>query len=280
MPVTSPPSGAANQYLHRCASDQRYRLQGLIVQKLMQFYVSLVLLATVTSSWATTSFQDQQQLRSQADQLAIEALLHYDTDPRAGTRPDASTLETLGETRRKLKEMALRLSESEEIAGALEGMDASLEELSGLSREQAGSYASALITLLDQRAELNRLLDIAATGQPVSQLEQALNRQSRLLSEILLHALARNAAVLGQHSTAFYEAGLSPQDQAIELGFDELKTLLPGTEEKQLQRQHLAYRFVAPSLLIADTLQRAGAAERYISGIVTWLDQQAINAVH
>lgn len=250
------------------------------MQELTKFFLTLALLAPVSCSWAAFSAQDQQQLRSQANLLAIDALIYYDTDPRAATRPDESTLEALGETRRKLKEVAVRLALPASLAGPLAGMDASLDELAGLSREQASSYAPLLIALLDHRAQLTRLMDTANTGQPVSPLAQALNRQSRRISEILLHALARNAVVLSQHSMAYYATGLSPQDQAIERGFEELEALLPIAEAKQLQRQRLAYRFVGPKLLQPDTLQKAAAAERYIIGIITWLDQQAMRAEH
>ncbi|MNG31569.1 hypothetical protein D3C84_1173990 [compost metagenome] len=58
-------------------------------------------------------------------------------------------------------------------------------------------------------------MDTAYTEQPVSQLARALNRQSLCISEILLHALACNAAVLNQHSLAYRQTGLSAQDQAI-----------------------------------------------------------------
>ncbi|WP_137817667.1 hypothetical protein [Pseudomonas sp. 2FG] len=250
------------------------------MQTMTKFFLTLALLAPVSCSWASSSAQDQQQLHSQTTLLAIDALTYYDTDPRAATPPDESILEALSETRRKLKEVAVKLSLPASLAAPLAGMGASLDELGGLSREQASSYAPLLITLLDNRAQLNRQMDTTYTGQSVSQLARALNRQSLRISEILLHALARNAVVLNQHSMAYHQTGLSAQDQAIEQGFDELKELLPTSEAEQLQHQRLAYRFVRPKLLQPDTLQKAAAAERYITGIVTWLDQQAMRADH
>jgi hypothetical protein len=243
-----------------------------------QCFLALALLVHAAGSSAASASQDQQRLRSQASLLAIEALSYFDTDPRAATLPDASLLEAMGETRRKLREATVKLAPPASLAAPLAGMDASLDELLGLSRGQASSYAPLLISLLDNRAQLARQMDSAAPEQPVPPLALALNRQSRRISEILLHALARNAVVLNQHSMAYHQTGLNPQDQAIEQGFEQLKELLPASEAEQLQQQRLAYRFVRPKLLQPDALQKAAAARRYIVGIVTWLDQQALRA--
>ena len=243
-------------------------------------FLTLALLAPVSCAWAAFSSQDRQQLHSQANLLAIDALTYFDTDPRAATLPDSSLLEALSEARRKLKAVAAKPSLPASLAAPLVSMNASLEQLLGLSREQASGYAPLLISLLDHRAQLAWQMDIAYTEQPVSQVAGALNRQSRRISEILLQALARNALVLREHSMAYNESGLGPQDQAIEQGFDELKALLPASAAEQLQRQHLAYRFVRPKLLQHDALQKAAAARRYIAGIVTWLDRQAMQVEH
>ena len=45
-----------------------------------------------------------------------------------------------------------------------------------------------------------------------------------------------------------------------------------------MQQQRLAYRFVRPKLLQPGALQKTAATRRYIIGIVTWLDQQAMRA--
>ncbi len=243
-------------------------------------YLAFVLFACASCTWAASATQEQQRLYSQANLLAISALTYYDTDPRAATLPDASLLETLSESRLALKHLAVTLPLAANVAAPLSGMDASLDQLGRLSREQTTGYAPLLITLLDNRAQLSRQMDASFTEQPASQLSLALNRQSRRISEILLNALARNAVVLMEHSTAHYESGLGPQDQAIEQGFDELKALLPTSAAKQLRQQWLAYRFVRPWLLKSDTLQKVAAAQRYIIGIVAWLDQQAIRADH
>ena len=167
---------------------------------------------------------------SQVSLLAIEALSYFDTDPRAATLPDASLLEAVGESRRKLRDAAVESTLPASLAAPLAGMDASLGELLGLPRDQASRYAPLLISLLDQRAEVTRQIDDPATGQPASPLARALNRQSRRIGEILLLALARDAVVLNQHSMAHQQTGLSPQDQAIEQGFEQLEELLPTSE--------------------------------------------------
>lgn len=250
------------------------------MQTMLKCFLALALLAHATGSSAAFSAQDQQRLHSQASLLAIEALSYFDTDPRAATLPDASLLEAMGESRQRLRQTAVNTTLPASFAAPLAGMDASLDQLLGLSGEQSSGYAPLLINLLDQRAQLARQIDGATTAQPASPLARALNRQSRRIGEILLLALARDAVVLNQHSMAHQQTGLSPQDQAIEQGFEELKELLPPSEAGQLQHQRLAYRFVRPKLLQPDTLQEAAAARRYITGIVTWLDQQAMRADH
>ncbi len=248
------------------------------MQTMLKCFLALALLAHATGSSAAFSAQDQQRLHSQASLLAIEALSYFDTDPRAATLPDASLLEAVGESRRKLREAAVKSTLPASLAAPLAGMDASLGELLGLPRDQASRYAPLLISLLDQRAQLTRQIDGPATGQPASPLALALNRQSRRIGEILLLALARDAVVLNQHSMAHQQTGLSPQDQAIEQGFEQLEELLPTGEAEQLQQQRLAYRFVRPKLLQPGALQKTAAARRYITGLVTWLDQQAMLA--
>jgi hypothetical protein len=243
-------------------------------------FLVFALFACASCTWAASATQERQRLYSQANLLAIGAVTYYDTDPRAATLPDASLLETLSESRLALKRLAVTLPLPASVATPLAGMDASLSQLGRLSREQATGYAPLLISLLGNRAQFSQQMDAAFTEQPASPLAAALNRQSRRISEILLHALAGNAVVLREHSTAHYESGLGPQDQAIEQGFDELKALLPATAAKQFRQQRLAYRFVRPWLLRSDTLQKVASAQRYIIAIVAWLDQQAIQAEH
>lgn len=248
------------------------------MQTILQCFLALALLTHAAGSSAAFSAQDRQHLHSQVSLLAIEALSYFDTDPRAATLPDASLLEAVGESRRKLRDAAVKSTLPASLAAPLAGMDASLGELLGLPRDQASRYAPLLISLLDQRAEVTRQIDDPATGQPASPLARALNRQSRRIGEILLLALARDAVVLNQHSMAHQQTGLSPQDQAIEQGFEQLEELLPTSEAEQLQQPRLAYRFVRPKLLQPGALQKTAAARRYITGLVTWLDQQAMLA--
>lgn len=240
--------------------------------------LTLALLIPAACSWAAVSAQDQQRLYSQASLLAMDALIYYDTDPRAATLPDASLLQELSETRQTLETTSAAHALPAGLAVPLAGMGADLNALQRLPRDQASRYAPLLISLLDNREQLIRQIDATPTTPPASPLAQALNRQSQRIGEIYLHALARNAVVLREHSMAHHQTGLQPQDQAIEQGFEQLKGLLPASAAAQLRRQRLAYRFVRPKLLQPDALQKSASAKRYIAGIVAWLDRQALRA--
>jgi hypothetical protein len=130
--------------------------------------------------------------------------------------------------------------------------------------------------LLDTRAQLDRQSDLAyqqvqADLQPVVRL---LNRQSLDIASLLLHAQARSARVLGDHSLAYSEVEFVARDQAIEEGFTELINLLPEQAET-LHKQRLAYRFVRQRLLDRDPGRVTGSLERYLAGIVMALDKLA-----
>jgi hypothetical protein len=130
--------------------------------------------------------------------------------------------------------------------------------------------------LLDTRAQLDRQSDLAyqqvqADLQPVVRL---LNRQSLDIASLLLHAQARSARVLGDHSLAYSEVEFVARDQAIEEGFTELNNLLPEQAEA-LHKQRLAYRFVRQRLLDRDPGRVTGSLERYLAGIVMALDKLA-----
>lgn len=240
--------------------------------------LTLALLTPAACSWAAISAQDQQRLYSQASLLAMDALIYYDTDPRAAMLPDESLLQELSETRQTLETTTAAHALPASLAAPLTDMSSDLNRLQRLPRDQASRYAPLLISLLDNREQLIRQIGATPTAPPASLLAQALNRQSQRIGEIYLHALARNAVVLREHSMAHHQTGLQPQDQAIEQGFEQLKELLPPGDVAQLQRQRLAYRFVRPKLLQPDALQKSAAAKRYIAGIVAWLDRQALRA--
>lgn len=244
-----------------------------------QGLLAVVLFVHTACAWAGLSAQDQQRLHSQASLLAMDALIYYDTDPRAATLPDASLLHELSETRRRFETASAAGSLPAGLAAPLAGMDADLNALQRLPRDQASRYAPLLISLLDNRERLNRQMDATPTAPAASPLAQALNRQSQRIGEIYLHALARNAVVLREHSMAHHDTGLQPLDQAIEQGFEQLKELMPPGDAAQLQHQRLTYRFVRPKLLQPDALQKSAAAKRYIAGILAWLDRQALGPI-
>jgi hypothetical protein len=235
--------------------------------------LTLWLLAS-SSLWAAAPAQQYQQLRSQATLLAVNALLYYDADPRQ--RPDARHLTALREAQQRLDMLAVELGLPSAIGDALASLDAWLDGLQVLPREEAPRYPQLLIGLLDARAQLDR--QAAAAYQQVAEPSspaQLLNRQSLAVGSLLLHAQARSARVLGDHSLAYSDAEFVARDQAIEQGFDELTSILPGQAET-LHKQRLAYRFVRKRLLDSDPGQVTGSLERYLAGIVVALDELAL----
>jgi len=235
--------------------------------------LTLWLLAS-SSLWAAAPAQQYQQLRSQATLLAVNALLYFDADPRA--RPDARHLTTLREAQQRLDALAVELDLPAAIGDSLASLDAWLDGLQVLPRDAAPRYPQLLIGLLDSRAQLDR--QAAAAYQQmqgeVAPRDQLLNRQSLDIASLLLHAQARSARVLGDHSLAFAEAEFVAQDQTIEEGFAELSRLLPE-QAAALHKQRLAYRFVRQRLLDLDPGQVTGSLERYLAGIVVALDELA-----
>ena len=235
--------------------------------------LSLWLLAS-SALWAAAPAQQYQQLRSQATLLAVNALLYFDADPRL--QPDARHLTSLREAQQRLDALAVELELPSAIGDSLASLNAWLDDLQALSRDEAPRYPQLLIGLLDSRAQLDRQA-AAAYQQGQDQLSPAarlLNRQSLDIASLLLHAQARSARVLGDHSLAFAEAEFAARDQAIEQGFAGLIGLLPEQADR-LHKQRLAYRFVRQRLLDRDPGQVTGSLERYLAGVVVALDELA-----
>ena len=235
--------------------------------------LSLWLLASSTL-WAAAPAQQYQQLRSQATLLAVNALLYFDADPRL--QPDARHLTSLREAQQRLDVLAVELDLPPAIGDSLASLDAWLDGLQALSRDDAPRYPQLLIGLLDSRAQFDRQAAVAYQ-QAQDQLLPAtrlLNRQSLDIASLLLHAQARSARVLGDHSLVFAEAEFVARDQAIEQGFAELSRLLPERADT-LHKQRLAYRFVRKRLLDRDPGQVIGGLERYLAGVVVGLDELA-----
>ena len=235
--------------------------------------LSLWLLAS-SALWAAAPAQQYQQLRSQATLLAVNALLYFDADPRL--QPDARHLTSLREAQQRLDALAVELELPSAIGDSLASLNAWLDDLQALTRDEAPRYPQLLIGLLDSRAQLDRQA-AAAYQQGQDQLSPAarlLNRQSLDIASLLLHAQARSARVLGDHSLAFAEAEFAARDQAIEQGFAGLIGLLPEQADR-LHKQRLAYRFVRQRLLDRDPGQVTGSLERYLAGVVVALDELA-----
>ena len=246
---------------------------------LLQGSCLAVLLLASSAVWAAPPSQQYQQLRSQATLLAVNALIYYDAQPDA--RPDRRHLAALQQAQQRLDALALELNLpsrplKKELGDSLASLDTWLDKLQALSREDAPRYPQLLIGLLDSRARLDEQA-AAAYQQLADELPPAtrlLNRQSLDIASLLLHAQARSARVIGDHSLAFAEAEFVARDQAIKQGFDELSRLLPEQAE-QLHKQRLAYRFVRKRLLDRDPGQVIGGLERYLAGIVVALDRLA-----
>ena len=236
--------------------------------------LALALLLASSLAGATTPSQQYQQLRSQATLLAVNALIYYDAEPQA--RPDRRHLEALHAAQQRLDALALELSLPTNIGDSLASLSAWLGKLQALPRDEAPRYPQLLIGLLDSRAQLDRQAAVAYQ-QAQAQLPQAtrlLNRQSLDIASLLLHAQARSARVIGDHSLLFAEAEFVAQDQAIKQGFAELTRLLPAQADT-LHQQLLAYRFVRKRLLDRDPGQVIGGLERYLAGVVVELDALA-----
>nr|WP_298147737.1 hypothetical protein [uncultured Pseudomonas sp.] len=163
-----------------------------------------------------------------------------------------------------------------DIGDSLASLEAWLVRLQELPRDEAPRYPQLLIGLLDSRLQLDQQAAVAYQ-QTVDRLPpptRLLNRQSLDIASLLLHAQARSARVLGDHSLAFAEAEFTARDQAIQQGFDELSRLLPEQADA-LHKQLLAYRFVRKRLLDRDPGQVIGGLERYLAGVVVELDRLA-----
>lgn len=236
--------------------------------------LAMVLLLASSLAGAATPSQQYQQLRSQATLLAVNALIYYDAQPDA--RPDKRHLTALQGAQQCLDALALQLNLPTDIGDSLASLEAWLAKLQELPRDEAPRYPQLLVGLLDSRAQLDRQA-AAAYQQVADELSPAmrlLNRQSLDIASLLLHAQARSARVIGDHSLAFAEAEFIARDQAIKQGFDELSRLLPEQAEA-LHKQRLAYRFVRKRLLHRDPGQVIGGLERYLAGIVVGLDDLA-----
>lgn len=232
------------------------------------------LLLASSLAGATAPSQQYQQLRSQATLLAVNALIYYDAQPDA--RPDRRHLAALQEAQQYLDALALELNLPSDIGDSLASINARLDKLQALSRADAPRYPQLLIGLLDTRVQLDQQAADAyqQTADRLPPATRLLNRQSVDIASLLLHAQARSARVLGDHSLVFAEAEFVARDQAIQQGFDELSSLLPeqaGVMHKQL----LAYRFVRKRLLDRDPGQVIGGLERYLASVVVELDRLA-----
>lgn len=244
------------------------------MQALQGIALMLWLLASSTLL-AANAAQQYQQLRSQSSLLAVNALLYFDADPRV--QPDVRHLSRLREAQQRLDALALQLDVPADMADSLASLHALLSDLQALRRDEAPRYPQLLIGLLDTHAQLDRQSDLAY--QPLqadlSPLVRLLNRQSLDIASLLLHAQARSARVLGDHSLVYSEVEFAARDQAVDEGFAELIRLLPAQADA-LHKQRLAYRFVRQRLLDRAPGRVTGSLERYLAGIVVALDELAV----
>lgn len=244
------------------------------VTRLFGPFLLLALVTAALPAWAVSLPQQYQQMRSQANLLAATALLHFDTDPRPGGSPLKDEIQRLNEIAQQLQEQAAQLGLH---SPALMALQARIAALQRLSREQSVDYAALLIELLDYHEQLDDQLARLAQGYVATPLAQAMAEQSQRIRTLRLQSLARNARVLARHTLSPTDSGLQQLDQEIEQGFEWLAVALPEAERPLLQHQQRNYRFVRKQLLVPDTLRNSAAAQRYINGLVGWLDVQAAN---
>lgn len=221
--------------------------------------------------WPASVAQQYQQLGTGTNSLVVAAVLHFVTDPRRGTARDELALQALIDAEQQVRQQAARLGLKEPT---LESMLASLEGLRGLSSLDT-DYPPLLMGVLDQHARLGKLIDEAYRQHSVMPHAELMNRQSRRIAQLRLHAVARNARMLGAHSL-LDEAVFIQLDREIEEGFMRLEGILPEAELQHLQQQHKAYRFVRMGLLQADSLRSSSALELYITRMLAWLDSRAV----
>lgn len=221
----------------------------------------VALLCLAPLSWAEPS------LRTQAVLLAANALVYFDADPRA--RPDERHLARMLQAREGLRRQLDERPWPEPLRLAVEALLARQAELAAVPRDQAPRYPQLLVALLDARLQLAAQLQLH--DQEVSVPRQVLQRLCLNIGELLLHAQARSARVLGDHSLNLDQSGFLSLDKQIGADFVEVIELLPEQTEA-LHKQRLAYRFVRKRLLDAAVSQVDGSLERYVASVLVSLD--------
>jgi hypothetical protein len=161
-------------------------------------------------------------------------------------------------------------------SSALDVMLANLETLSTLSPDET-NYQLLLVEILDQHGHLSGQLSSVYQQLAVTPLAEQLNRQSRRVALLRLHALTRNARILGHHSLNS-DAVFAGLDREIEQGFVQLEEMLPESLLSGLRRHQQAYQFVRATLLDTNTPRVSAALERYVSNMLDWLDATAVEA--
>ena len=226
-----------------------------------------------TAAWSGTQAQQYQQFSTQANTMAVAAVLHFVTDPRPGGTPGRTGLENLVEAEQLTRQQAARLGLS---SPALDRVLDRLETLHKLSPD-ATDYQPLLVELLDQHNQLSQQIAETYQQHGVTPLAELLNRQSQRVALLRLNAATRNARILGSHSL-LDEQQFVQLDQEITQGFSQLESALSTAESQQLQRQQQAYRFVRATLLETGTLKNSAALELYIARMLAWLDTRAVLA--
>lgn len=209
-------------------------------------------------------------LRTQALLLTANALVYFDADPRA--RPDERHLARMQQAGEGLRRQLDAGPWPAELRQAGETLLAQQVALAAVPREQAPRYPQLLVALLDARLQLEAQLRQHAEAATAPR--QLLQRLNQAIGELLLHAQARSARVLGDHSLSLDQDGFAALDQQIEADFAAAIELLPAQAEA-LHKQRLAYRFVRKRLLDADPGQVDGSLERYLGGVLLSLDTLA-----
>ncbi|MCO6056771.1 hypothetical protein NG726_08805 [Pseudomonas sp. MOB-449] len=223
------------------------------------FLYLLALLAP--SAWAS----DHAALHDQSVLLLANALICFDADPAAN--PDVQHRQSLLGAQSALRELLDGESWSGELHRDVEQLIELSETLVEMPQEQQPSYSTMLVQMLDAHQRIDAQSSyLDGTDDATPSARARMERLGINIGDLLLHAQARSARVLGEHSLRLGQEGFTHLDQQIESDFKAL-----GDEFPSLRKQHMAYRFVRKSLLSPIPGKANGSSERYVSAVIVEL---------
>lgn len=220
-----------------------------------------LLVLWVPSAWAS----DHAALHDQSVLLVANALICFSSDPAAN--PDIQHRQSLLGAQSALRQLLDRESWPGELHRDVEQLIELSESLVEMPRVQQPSYPTMLVQMLDAHQRIDAQPSLQdSTDDATPSARTRLERLGINIGDLLLHAQARSARVLGEHSIRLGQEGFTHLDQQIESDFKAL-----GDEFPTLRKQHMAYRFVRKSLLSPVPGKANGSSERYVSAMIVEL---------